>query len=330
MSSEQNAISESQSGNEEELLSTSSVSQEGVIAGAYLAQISDMEAMQRDEAVPTYIVGGEKFSPEALRSFDIPQLYENMQLLGITAEQKQQAGEIAEDTSLIKAAALHNGFLENEKTIATAAKVFALTSELAGPGELELETAPEDAGLFARLNTSVARRMSRVQTGATALMGALALAVGLSAVAPPVYANGLPDFSAAEANVAEGSASNAAAREKARAKLYRDIGAKHEDTRAKIADSHEVQRDKVTVQFEAKRIRFNQTYLRDKEELYRRKTSETDIARFERVTTENFKLLAQQRDAALSAEARKAELAKKHDVGAEHREKKNVDITLDQ
>ena len=111
-------------------------------------------------------------------------------------------------------------------------------------------------------------------------------------------------------------------------KEYGRVGANHEERRANIEDSNEDQQGKISEQFEAKKIRFNQQYVRDKQALYERNATQAQLDMFERVTSENFDILVQQKQAAINAAARKAKLAEKHDVRAEQREMRGVNRTV--
>ncbi len=109
---------------------------------------------------------------------------------------------------------------------------------------------------------------------------------------------------------------------------YGTIGARHEASRAKIADRYEDQRERVAEQFDAKRNRFNQQYVRDKQALYDRHAPQSQIDVFERVTSENFAILVQQRKDALNTTERKFNLAKQHDMREEKREMRDADTTV--
>ena len=153
-----------------------------------------------------------------------------------------------------------------------------------------------------------------------------ALIAGAAGAATEAHGNPLKDLIAAGVNAAAGRASTEVGIQNQGNKQYGRVGATHEDRREVLQDKYEDQRERVMEQFNAKKIRFNQQYVRDKKALYDRNPppSQAQLDVFEQVTSENFALLMQQRQDALNATARKSGLAEKHDVRAEKREMRAV------
>ena len=157
-----------------------------------------------------------------------------------------------------------------------------------------------------------------------------ALIAGAAGTATEAHGDQLNGLSAAEANAAEGSPSNVAARERARNKEYGNIGAKHTRARAEILFAYKGQREKMIAKYNAKRDRSRLVYVGDKQALLDRKAAPEQINSLELATTAKFDILELQRQDALKAIAREYKLAVEHDMQAELLEKKDVERTVNE